>query len=168
MKALAHNLLITSMLVSCFFVACGGDESGDPSPLGPSETAEGPAVGTEESAIDPIALAVFEDLGTTMSQAVGIMLSGGGALEGELGTLAVEGTVITLSGYSPDGQLILDGELTLDIFANPITVKGAVTLSGSSSGEVVVDMTVASGESPAYGGSVTVDGTQYDVSAFGA
>ena len=90
------------------------------------------------------------------------MFQGGGTLEGELGSLIVEGSTITLVGYSPDGAL------TLSILAQPLTVKGNMTMSGSSTGEVIIDMTVASGDPTVYGGSVSIDGTPYDVGALAA
>ena len=175
MNALNKSMSVL-LLAACSFVACGSSDDGDSKSLVGPTTEESEAPDTDgatfppadEVQLDPEALVVFESLGATLTQAVGVMFQGGGTLDGELGSLIIEGQTIALDGYSPDGELILDGELTLNILAQPLTVKGAMSMSGSSTGEVVIDMTVASGDPTVYGGTVTVDGTPYDVAALAA
>ena len=41
-------------------------------------------------------------------------------------------------------------------------------MSGSSTGAVIIDMTVAAGDPTVYTGSVSIDGTPYNVGALAA
>ena len=75
---------------------------------------------------------------------------------------------MTLEDFSQDGQLVLNGELTFDPEARPATLKGDLVLSGEAYEtpvEIVVDMTVDLTAEPPYGGTMTVDGMEYDVGA---
>lgn len=79
----------------------------------------------------------------------------------------VEGNIFRFEEYSPDGLFFVDGELTMDLLASPITVKGDLAFrDGEREGPIVVDVTVDLSTSPvSYGGTITVDGEAIDVAS---
>ena len=79
----------------------------------------------------------------------------------------VEGNIFRFEEYSPDGLFFVDGELTMDLLASPITVKGDLSFrDGERAGPIVVDVTIDLSTSPvSYGGTITVDGEAIDVAS---
>lgn len=144
-------MLIGVLALLC--VACGDDK--DEAPTEPEN-------GTPE--VDPAVLraqGLFASLEPILIEALGKVLVGGGTIEGEAGTITVQGTTLTIEGFSSDGVLFLDGQLTLDIQASPLTLKGELVANGIEGEEgpvdIIVDITIDSTtDPPTYGGTVTV------------
>ena len=159
---LANRRRHTWMLIGILplFLACGDDE--DTGPTEPDTTAE------EQAAAEAQATDLFGKLQPAMQQAFLKLALGGGTVEGEAGgTIAVADNKMTLEGFTQDGQLVLDGELTFDGEAEPPTLKGDLVGSGEAYEtpiDIGVDMTIDL-VNQAYGGTVTVDGVEYDVEA---
>ena len=81
--------------------------------------------------------------------------------------LRIAGTTWTFEGYSADGQLVIDGTLT--VTASPITATGQLILSGSQEGTLEVDMAVdLSRGAPVFSGSVILNGVEFDVAQLAA
>jgi len=92
------------------------------------------------------------------------VLGGGQVIEGKRGSLEITITTVTFNSYSPDGQLIIDGELILRVLPPPITAKGELMLTGSQEGRMEIDLTVdISAEEPALGGTATFKGNEYEI-----
>jgi hypothetical protein len=128
---------------------CGG--SGDEAPTQP----------TQEDA-----LVIMSVLNTAFAQLDLTKLLTGQVIQGVRGTLTLTATVWTFDGYSPDGELQIDGQLTLNVFSSPYAMKGKLTLSGSQEGTVIVDITIdmaADPQNPTLGGTVTFNGAQFQV-----
>ena len=78
--------------------------------------------------------------------------------------MEIAGSEWTFQDYSPDGSLIINGTLNVDITQTPIPLTGTVTLSGSQEAEIVLDMAIAveGTELPATG-TITIDGAEFNV-----
>jgi len=144
-------------------LACGGDDGN-----GPTEPENGISEEEQAARAQEQVRGLFTTLEPVVVQAMGLLLQGGGTIQGEQGTLVVAGTTMTLEGFSADGQLVLDGELTLDILAQPVTLKGDLVASGLEGQEgpvdVNVDITIDPTTDPrTYGGTVTVGEVVYDL-----
>ena len=99
----------------------------------------------------------------------GLLVTGGGQIQGKQGTVVVTGSKMTFDGYSPDGSTVIEGELVINLLVQPIAVTGELSLSGGQSGVAVVAVTIdLTGRQPTYGGTVTLDGVVYDVAAIAA
>jgi acetylornithine deacetylase/succinyl-diaminopimelate desuccinylase-like protein len=100
-----------------------------------------------------------------LTKSVALIFTGGGAVQGAGGgQVLVEGTSFIFQDYSPDGELIIGGQLDMELLASPVTLKGTIQLSGSMEFEVVVDMTIDVTQDPfTYGGTLTVDEEVFDV-----
>tara|TARA_Y100000588_G_scaffold35020_1_gene33804 strand:- start:165 stop:476 length:312 start_codon:yes stop_codon:yes gene_type:complete len=73
-------------------------------------------------------------------------------------------TSFIIEDYSNDGELVINGQLDLEILASPVTLKGTIQLTGSIESEVVVDMTIDVTADPfVYSGIVAIDGETYSV-----
>ena len=151
-------LLVGYLALSISLSNCGGSDSGGSDSGGSSPTS------SSETSADSTGIQVLADLNAALVPAFPLLLTGGGVIDGQEGTLTVEGTNIVLSGYSPDGELFLDGELRVNLFVSPWTLKGAVATSGSSEAQWEVDMTIdVSTDPPTYGGTVSDGETVFDL-----
>ena len=123
--------------LALLFLACGGDDA-------PTEPE--PAPPDAEAAARAQAQALFTSLEPVVAKALELMLTGGGTIDGEQGTLTVAGSTMTLESFSADGQLVLDGELVLDLLVQPVTLKGDLQANGIEGREgpvpVKVDVTI--------------------------
>ena len=166
------RILCWSSLVALLMTACG-DNTND-KPNGPTvvsgETSEDSMSGenTEEG------VALFAALNSAMGDALVLIVSGGGTIDGEGGgTLTVTGNKMTLVNFSPDGILYMDGELTLNLLASPMTITGDLVANGVAGQEgpvnVLIDATVDTSTDPlTYGGSLAVGEQEYDVGELAA
>ncbi len=144
MKNLATALLLTGVLLA----GCGGK---DEKPTAPAEA--------DIAAISKVLVA-------TMKQAfLASLISDTTAVAGVKGSLQIAGDTWTFADYSPDGKLTIDGVLVVEKAKFPeIPVKGALQLSGSQVGNLVVDMRVkVIGLEITSTGTLNLEGTVYDV-----
>ena len=142
---------LTALLaMGALVVACGGDD--DESPTEPVESEMSDAA------------VIFRDLNTSIGGAMTLMLTGGGTLEGVQGEVVVSGNTFTLNGYSPNGEIVLNGELVINILAAPVTIDGDLTVAGAMEGDAEVHITVDTSTLPyTYGGTVKLDDELYQV-----
>jgi hypothetical protein len=91
-------------------------------------------------------------------------------VQGSRGRLTISGSNWLFEDYSPDGRLVMDGELTVEKDRFPtIPVRGRLTLSGSHQGTLVADLVVSAQTSTwATTGTLTLDGQVYDVGQLAA
>ena len=108
---------------------------------------------------------LLEEMEQALANSVALIFTGGGSVQGAGGgQVLVEGTSFIFQDYSPDGELIIGGQLDMELLASPVTLKGTIQLSGSMEFEVVVDMTIDVTQDPfTYGGTLTVDEEVFDV-----
>ena len=144
-KSFNIGLMISGLVLA----GCGDDDEKKEAPMGP----------TQEEAV-AITAGLTESLVAGFDKAV----TGGGTLDGMQGVLRIAGTTWTFEGYSADGQLVIDGDLTVNPTAYPATATGELTLSGSQEGTLKVDITVdLSTGTPVFVGTLTLNGTAFDV-----
>ena len=166
---------LIALLVAAIAVASCNDDDPPSSPTGPQDN-EQPGPGDNggdnggSNGEGDEAAAFLDKLSTAMADVIPLLLLGGGELEGDGGgVVVVEGTVLSFQDYSPDGETVMNGPITINPQATPWTITGTLTLSGASEGEVVVAMTLNPlADPPAPGGTVTIDGIEYDVAALAA
>ena len=129
---------------------CGDDAKQEPAPTARDFTA------------NQVLLAEME---VALGKSVALIFTGGGSVPGPGGgQVLVEGTSFIFQQYSPDGELVIDGQLDLNVLASPVTLKGTIQLAGSMELEALVDMTINILDEPmTYGGTLTVDGEVFDV-----
>ena len=112
---------------------------------------------------------LFGKLVPVMQEAFLKLALGGGTIEGEAGgTITVADNKMTFEDFSQDGQTVLNGEMTFDGAAEPPTLKADLVATGEAFEapvDIKVDLTVDLTADPPYGGTVTVDGAEYDVAA---
>ena len=135
-------------------VACGDDD--DKAPTGPNGEGADNELSDEEQAV-----AVFEDLQQSLAPIASLLITGGTA-QGEQGTATVADNTLSFEDYSPDGELIVNGDLAISPGLSGLSLTGTLDLTGSYEGEVGVDLTIGIGDPPTYAGTVTVGGTAYD------
>ena len=165
---------LIGLLVAAIAVAGCNDD--DASPTGPQDNEQpGPGDnggdnGGGTNGEGDQAAAFLDKLTTAMTSLIPMLLLGGGELAGDGGgVVVVEGTVLSFQDYSPDGETTMNGPITIDPSVTPWTITGTLALSGASEGDVVVAMTLNPlADPPAPGGTVTIDGTEYDVEALAA
>ncbi|MFH1571051.1 MAG: hypothetical protein ABIL09_23865 [Gemmatimonadota bacterium] len=147
-------LWLALLLPALVLAGCGDDEA---EPAGP------------DAGDLSAGAAFFRELSASMNQAAALLFTGGGQIQGTQGTVVVSGSRMTFDGYSPDGGTIIDGDLVINLLVQPIAVTGELSLSGAQSGVAVVAVTIdLSGPQPAYGGTVTLEGVEFDVAAIAA
>ena len=135
-------------------VACGDD---DKDPAGPNGDGADNELSDEEQAV-----AVFVDLQESLAPIASLLITGGTA-QGEQGTATVADGTLSFEDYSPDGELIVNGDLAISPAGlTGLSLTGTLDLTGSYEGEVGVDLTIGIGDPPTYAGTVTVGGTAYD------
>ena len=160
-----------TMLCSCLaifvlvFAACNDETSS--SPTGPD--AGGVPVDNAETE-DGQGAVFSRELSLAVADVFPLLLFGGGELDRKGGgRVLIEGTTMTFEAYSPDGVTSMDGVIVIEILESFWSPTGTLVLGGGSEGEAVVVMTLApSTDPPAAGGTVTIDGTEYEVAELAA
>ena len=154
----------TTALVLCgalVLVACGGDDDEaapvEPEPAAAEITPE--IVGLYGTVVTAFTNIFFAALvpGTTS-----VPGEGGGSVE-------ISGSDWTLNEYSPDGELIANGALSVGLDQTPIPLSGEVTLSGSHEAELILDMELSVGtDGLSATGTITINGAEFDVAEVSA
>ncbi len=127
-----------------------------------------------DSPATPIPPSVVGLYGTLLSSFTNVFFAvvvGGTEVEGEGGgSVAIAGNEWTLQDYSPDGELIMNGTLNVRVAETPIPLSGTIVLSGSHDAELLVlDMAISvAGTDLSATGTITIDGTEFDVAALSA
>ena len=154
----------TTALVLCgtlVLAACGGDDD-EPAPVEPEPAAAEitpEIVGLYGTVVNAFTNIFFAALvpGTTS-----VPGEGGGSVE-------ISGNDWTLNEYSPDGELIADGALSVGLDQTPIPLSGEVTLSGSHEAELILDMQLSVGaDGLSATGTITINGAEFDVAEVSA
>lgn len=150
---------LSCLLVGGLLLACSSDDDdkADADPVGPGPSDNG------DNPVGSLDTAVFAQINSAIEQAVGLLFLGGGTVPGDGGgQIVVDGSTFTFDQFSPDGTLELDGQLTMNLLAAPITVTGTIDFlgageDGDEGGQMIVDMTLdATTSPPTYGGTVTI------------
>ena len=85
------------------------------------------------------------------------------------GSVEIAGNDWTLQDYSPDGALIINGTLNIDLMQDPIPMSGEVTLSGSHEAELILNMEFSVGaDGLSATGTITINGAEFDVAELSA
>ena len=85
------------------------------------------------------------------------------------GSVEISGNDWTLQDYSPDGELIANGTLSVGLDQTPIPLTGEVTLSGSHEAELILDMQLSVGtDGLSATGTITINGAEFDVAEVSA
>ena len=130
-KRIFLGLLICSV---AFWGCLGGDD--DKSPTGPEDE--------ETGEVSEEAILLAGTLVQSLQEAFfASLIQDPTTVQGEQGTLEIAGNDWTFNGYSPDGLLFLDGQLTVekDKFPN-IPATGELELTGSTQGTMIIDIMV--------------------------
>ena len=152
----------TALILCCTLVltACGDDDESTPVEPEPEPVAElTPAIvglyGTLVSSFQTVFFAVL--VGTTS-----VPGEGGGSVE-------IEGNEWMLQDFSPDGELIINGTLNIDVNQDPIPLNGTVTLSGAQEAEMMLDMLITAGaDGLSATGTIIIDGAEFNVAELSA
>ena len=154
----------TTALVLCgtlVLAACGGDDDEaapvEPEPAAAEITPE--IVGLYGTVVTAFTNIFFAALvpGTTS-----VPGEGGGSVE-------ISGSDWTLNEYSPDGELIANGALSVGLDQTPIPLSGEVTLSGSHEAELILDMELSvDADGLSATGTITINGAEFDVAEVSA
>ena len=94
------------------------------------------------------------------------LLAGEQVVEGEQGSVTIALPSWRFDQYSPEGQLVLDGELILDLLAQPIALQGELEVSGTHQGTMLVNMTIDLSEgmeNPNLGGTLNFNGEEFEI-----
>jgi hypothetical protein len=151
-------------ICSLSYSACGGDDGG-------GNTLSGPELAAVQAE-------VVEIMGVLLQSAAELDLASlftpeGQVIEGVQGSLTVTLLQWVFAQYSPDGLLILDGELNLGL-SQPTPMTGELEISGSKQGTAQVNMmieTVADSDTTDentsttfnYAGTITYKGVEFEV-----
>ena len=85
------------------------------------------------------------------------------------GSVEIYGNDWTLQDYSPDGALIINGALNIDLTQTPIPLRGGVAFSGSHEAELILDMQLSVGaDGLSATGTITINGAEFDVAELSA
>ncbi len=145
------------LALATLFFACNDSDDG-----AADDSVTGPDLGDEVS----LDAAVVAEMNSAVEKAIALLFVGGGTVEGAGGgQIVVTGSTFRFEQYSPDAVFFLDGQLTMDLLASPITVKGDLAFrDAESEGPIVVDMTIDASTDPVtYGGTIVINGVMIDV-----
>ena len=85
------------------------------------------------------------------------------------GSVELSGNDWTLQDYSPDGELIINGALSVGLDQMPIPLSGEVTLSGSHEAELILDMEFSVGaDGLSATKTITINGAKFDIAKLSA
>ena len=153
----------TTALVLCgalVLVACGDDD--EPAPVEPEPAA---------AEITPEIVGLYGTVVTAFTNIFfAALVPGTTSVPGEGGgSVEISGNDWTLNEYSPDGELIANGALSVGLDQTPIPLSGEVTLSGSHEAELVLDMELSVGtDGLSATGTITINGAEFDVAEVSA
>ena len=153
----------TTALVLCsalVLAACGDDDAAPVEPE-PEPVAE----------ITPEVIGLYGTLVNTFTNIFfAALIPGTTSVPGEGGgSVEISGNDWTLNEYSPDGELIANGALNIDLTQDPIPMSGEVTLSGSHEAELILDMQLSVGaDGLSATGTITIDGAEFAVAEVSA
>ena len=154
----------TTALVLCgtlVLVACGGDDD-EAAPVEPEQPA---------AEITPEIVGLYGTVVTAFTNIFfAALVPGTTSVPGEGGgSVEISGNDWTLNEYSPDGELIANGALSVGLDQTPIPLSGEVTLSGSHEAELVLDMELSVGtDGLSATGTITINGAEFDVAEVSA
>ena len=154
----------TTALVLCgtlVLAACGGDDDAAPVEPEPEPVAE----------LTPEIIGLYGTLVSTFTNIFfAALIPGTTSVPGEGGgSVEISGNDWTLNEYSPDGELIANGALNIDLTQDPIPMSGEVTLSGSHEAELVLNMQLSVGaDGLSATGTITINGAEFDVAEVSA
>ena len=154
----------TTALVLCgalVLAACGGDDD-EAAPVEPE-----PA----KAELTPEVIGLYGTLVSTFTNIFfAALVPGTTSVPGEGGgSVEISGSDWTLNEYSPDGELIANGTLSVGLDQTPIPLSGEVTLSGSHEAELVLDMQLSVGaDGLSATGTITINGAEFDVAEVSA
>ena len=154
----------TTALVLCgtlVLAACGGDDDAAPVEPEPEPVAE----------LTPEIIGLYGTLVNTFTNIFfAALIPGTTSVPGEGGgSVEISGNDWTLNEYSPDGELIANGALNIDLTQDPIPMSGEVTLSGSHEAELVLNMQLSVGaDGLSATGTITINGAEFDVAEVSA
>ena len=141
---------------------CGDDEKSTPVELEPEPIA---------GEITPEIVGLYSTLVSTFTNIFfAALIPGTTSVPGEGGgSVEISGNDWTLQDYSPDGELIANGTLNIDLTQAPIPLTGEVTLSGSHEAELILDMELSVGtDGLSATGTITINGVEFDVAEVSA
>ena len=153
----------TTALVLCgalVLVACGDDD--EPAPIEPEPAA---------AELTPEVIGLYGTLVSTFTNIFfAALVPGTTSVPGEGGgSVEISGNDWTLNEYSPDGALIANGALNIDLTQDPIPMSGEVTLSGSHEAELVLNMQLSVGaDGLSATGTININGAEFDVAEVSA
>ncbi len=153
----------TTALVLCgalVLVACGGDD--EPAPVEPEPAA---------AEITPEIVGLYGTVVTAFTNIFfAALVPGTTSVPGEGGgSVEISGSDWTLNEYSPDGELVANGALSVGLDQTPIPLSGEVTLSGSHEAELILDMQLSVGtDGLSATGTITINGVEFDVAEVSA
>ena len=95
------------------------------------------------------------------------------SIPGQSGAVEVTDNDWVIKDFSPDGELVLNGNLTVDkakVLENlPVPVTGSVTFSGSQEGEMTINMMVTvEGADLSVTGTIIINDVEFDVAELSA
>ncbi|MCY3788483.1 MAG: hypothetical protein OXH63_06810 [Gemmatimonadetes bacterium] len=155
----------TTALVLCgalVLAACGGDDD-EAAPVEPEQPAA--------AEITPEIVGLYGTVVTAFTNIFfAALIPGTTSVPGEGGgSVEISGNDWTLNEYSPDGELIANGALSVGLDQTPIPLSGEVTLSGSHEAELVLDMELSvDADGLSATGTITINGAEFDVAEVSA
>ena len=112
---------------------------------------------------EPEAANLLQALPVTFQWGIVAAQAGEGFLLGVSGKFSVVGDRWLFDRYSPEGEVLIDGELTVDAEQQPMVIRGELDLSGALSGVLFIDLSYNSSNG-VFDGAITVDGVHVAVS----
>ena len=155
----------TTALVLCgvlVLAACGGDDD-EVAPVEPEQPAA--------AEITPEIVGLYGTVVTAFTNIFfAALVPGTTSVPGEGGgSVEISGNDWTLNEYSPDGELVANGALSVGLDQTPIPLSGEVTLSGSHEAELVLDMELSvDADGLSATGTITINGAEFDVAEVSA